>query len=188
MRSGWRTTHGPELGVNRKTVILWRKRFAQSGLDVRDRTRPGRKPATLNSSNASSIQRFTRSPGRPRIGAPAPSPSTWASPRWPSSASGKRTDCSPIASKLSKPRQARNSATWSRLVRPSTLSVDEKSQIQALDRSQPGFAPAHDPRLQTTGRCSPPSMCSTAAGSVCRDIGRNSSNSYARSIAKRHRR
>ena len=34
-----------ELGVNRKTVILWRKRFAQSGLDgLRDRTRPGRKP------------------------------------------------------------------------------------------------------------------------------------------------
>ena len=35
-----------QLNVNRKTVMLWRKRFAQSGLDgLRDQTRPGRKPA-----------------------------------------------------------------------------------------------------------------------------------------------
>ena len=65
-----------ELGVNRKTVILWRKRFAQSRRTI------GRAPdANRRSPLVQCILDTTlHGPGRPRIGAPAPSPSTWASP------------------------------------------------------------------------------------------------------------
>ena len=74
------------------------------------------------------------------------------------------------------------------------LSVDEKSQIQALDRSQPGLplkkgrpAMTHDfKRHGTTTLFAAFNVLDGPSGSVCRDIGtRNSSNS---SIAKRHRR
>ena len=64
------------------------------------------------------------------------------------------------------------------------LSVDEKSQSQALDRTQPGL-PIKKGRCQTMTtsameppRCSPPSMCSKAKSSVavCNATGiRNSS-------------
>jgi hypothetical protein len=75
------------------------------------------------------------------------------------------------------------------------LSLDEKSQIQALDRTQPGL-PMKKGRCGTmthatsaTARrgCSPPSMCSTAVSSASawRATGiRNSSASSTRSIAR----
>ena len=131
LRCAQRTTPWPAK-ANRKTVILWRKRSPSHGL--RDRTRPGRKP-TLSAefSNASSIQRFTRSPGRPRIGAPAPSPSTWASPRWPSSASGKRTDCSPIASKL----LSRDKQFVEKLRRGRAVESGARASVMRKARSRP---------------------------------------------------
>ena len=46
VRRGWRTTPWPRTRFQPQDRLLWRKRFAQSGLDgLRDRTRPGRKPA-----------------------------------------------------------------------------------------------------------------------------------------------
>ena len=54
------------------------------------------------------------------------------------------------------------------------LSVDEKSQIQALDRTQPGLpmkpgragTMTHDYKRTAPPRCSPPSTCSTAPSSA----------------------
>ena len=104
VRRGWRTTPLPANSASTARPSSCGESASPSPASTDSaigRAPDANRRSPLNSSNASSIQRFTRSPGRPRIGAPAPSPSTWASPRWPSSASGKRTDCSPIASKLS---------------------------------------------------------------------------------------
>ena len=131
---------------NRKTVILWRKRFAQSGLDgLRDQTRPGRKPAL----SAEFVQRLldTTLHEKPRAAThwrPAPSPSTWASPRWPSSASGKPRTTAPSPRNFqAQPRQAvrekLRDVVGLYLNPPEhalVLSVDEKSQIQETAASQ----------------------------------------------------
>ena len=136
-----------ELGVNRKTVILWRKRFAQSGLDgLRDRTRPGRKP-TLSAEFVQCILDTTLHE-KPRA-------ATHWSTRHPRQALGRLQDGHPARLESARtaapsprnfqaqPRQAvrRETPRRGRAVLESAraLSVDEKSQIQALDRSQPGL-------------------------------------------------
>ena len=135
-----------ELGVNRKTVILWRKRFAQSGLDglAIGRAPDANRRSPLNSSNASSIQRFTRSPGGHALEHPHPR-----------QALGRLQDGHPAdhglqphrleTFKLSRDKQfveKLRDVVGLYLNPPEhalVLSVDEKSQIQALDRSQPGL-------------------------------------------------
>jgi len=78
------------------------------------------------------------------------------------------------------PRFIEKAARYRRLLcRPARahaviLSVDEKSQIQALDRTQPGLpmkpgragTMTHDYKLTAPRRCSPPSMSSTAPSSA----------------------
>ena len=139
-----------ELGVNRKTVILWRKRFAQSGLDgLRDRTRPGRKPAL----SAEFVQCIldTTLHEKPR-----------AATHWSTRTLAKHLGVSKMAIqrvwkahglqphrletfKLSRDKQfveKLRDVVGLYLNPPEhalVLSVDEKSQIQALDRSQPGL-------------------------------------------------
>ena len=141
---------GCELGVNRKTVILWRKRFAQSGLDgLRDQTRPGRKPAL----SAEFVQRLldTTLHEKPR-----------AATHWSTRTLAKHLGVSKMAIqrvwkahglqphrletfKLSRDKQfveKLRDVVGLYLNPPEhalVLSVDEKSQIQALDRSQPGL-------------------------------------------------
>jgi transposase len=155
---------GCELGVNRKTVILWRKRFAQSGLDgLCDQTRPGRKPAL----SAEFVQCIldTTLHEKPR-----------AATHWSTRTLAKHLGVSKMAIqrvwkahglqphrletfKLSRDKQfveKLRDVVGLYLNPPEhalVLSVDEKSQIQALDRSQPGTALEkgscrhHDPRL-----------------------------------------
>ena len=139
-----------ELGVNRKTVTLWRKRFAQSGLDgLRDRTRPGRKPAL----SAEFVQCIldTTLHEKPR-----------AATHWSTRTLAKHLGVSKMAIqrvwkahglqphrletfKLSRDKQfveKLRDVVGLYLNPPEhalVLSVDEKSQIQALDRSQPGL-------------------------------------------------
>ena len=141
---------GCELGVNRKTVILWRKRFAQSGLDgLCDQTRPGRKPAL----SAEFVQRLldTTLHEKPR-----------AATHWSTRTLAKHLGVSKMAIqrvwkahglqphrletfKLSRDKQfveKLRDVVGLYLNPPEhalVLSVDEKSQIQALDRSQPGL-------------------------------------------------
>ena len=138
------------LGVNRKTVILWRKRFAQSGLDgLRDQTRPGRKPA-LSAEFVQGILNTTLHE-KPR-----------AATHWSTRTLAKHLGVSKMAIqrvwkahglqphrletfKLSRDKQfveKLRDVVGLYLNPPEhalVLSVDEKSQIQALDRSQPGL-------------------------------------------------
>ena len=139
-----------ELGVNRKTVILWRNRFAQSGLDgLRDQTRPGRKPAlsaefvqcildtTLHEKPRAATHGSTRTLAK-HLGV-----SKMAIQRvW------KAHGLQPHrleTFKLSRDKQfvqKLRDVVGLYLNPPEhalVLSVDEKSQIQALDRSQPGL-------------------------------------------------
>ena len=139
-----------ELDVNRKTVILWRNRFAQSGLDgLRDQTRPGRKPAlsaefvqcildtTLHEKPRAATHGSTRTLAK-HLGV-----SKMAIQRvW------KAHGLQPHrleTFKLSRDKQfvqKLRDVVGLYLNPPEhalVLSVDEKSQIQALDRSQPGL-------------------------------------------------
>ena len=129
---------------------LWRKRFAQSGLDgLRDRTRPGRKPAL----SAEFVQCIldTTLHEKPR-----------AATHWSTRTLAKHLGVSKMAIqrvwkahglqphrletfKLSRDKQfveKLRDVVGLYLNPPEhalVLSVDEKSQIQALDRSQPGL-------------------------------------------------
>ncbi len=139
-----------ELGVNRKTVILWRSRFAQSGLDgLRDQTRPGRKP-TLSVELVQRILDITLHEK------PA------AATHWSTRTLAKHVGVSKMAiqrlwkahglqpHRVKTFQLSRDKRFVEKLrdvvglyLNPPehalVLSVDEKSQIQALDRSQPGL-------------------------------------------------
>src|SRR5437879_6268592 len=156
-----------ELEINRKTVMLWRARFAQEGIDSLWEVAPGRgrKPtfgsdkiqaivnATLQTKPKGMTQWSCRSMAQNQKVSKSTISNIWRShnlkPHRVKSFKLSRdarfleklTDV--VGLYLNPPQQA--------LV----LCVDEKSQIQALDRTQPGL-PAkerslrhHDSRLQT---------------------------------------
>lgn len=139
-----------QLQVNRKTVMLWRKRFAADALDgLVDRSRPGRKPklspqliesmvnATLQETPAAATHWSTRTLAK-RFGV-----SKMAVQRiW------KAHGLQPHrleTFKLSRDKrfvEKLRDVVGLYLNPPEhalVLSVDEKSQIQALDRTQPGL-------------------------------------------------
>jgi transposase len=70
------------LGVSRPTVALWRRRFAERGLDgLLDEPRPGA-PRTITDGSRHCLERSSRrSP--PRWRPPRPTPPTGAPARWP---------------------------------------------------------------------------------------------------------
>src|SRR6267143_4649490 len=166
-RRGIRCRHCPELSVNRNTVILWRKRFADEGLDGLWDIAPGRgrKPrysidkiaaivdATLQTKPAGRTHCSCRTMAHSQGVSKSTVNNIWRAhnlqphrtktfelSRDPKFLE-KMTDV--VGLYLNPPQQA------------IVLCVDEKSQIQALDRTQPGLpikpgrCGNHDPRLQT---------------------------------------
>ena len=125
---------------------------------LRDKTRPSRIPP-LDPEVAERVVALTLAdpPARPPTGPPPPWPRRSASPSARCSASGAPTASSRTGSGSSSsptiPGSSTSCATWSgSIVDPPAhaivLSVDEKSQIQALDRTQPGL-PMKKGRLGT---------------------------------------
>ena len=140
------------VGVSRPAVWRWQQRFAEAGVDglLRDKTRkPGKAPlddATGASGGGADLRRAAgrgHALDRPRDGERRP-----ASPCARCSASGQAHDLQPhrlrsfkrssdpdFAEKLEDDRRPLHGSAHARVV----LSIDEKSQIQALDRTQPGL-------------------------------------------------
>ncbi len=142
---------GAELGVKRQTVARWRSRFIDQGLSgiEKDAPRPGRKPQI----SAKRVQEIVRMTTQAK-----PTDATHWSTRSMAQASGvseasvrriwKRHGLKPHllrTFKLSRdPRFAEKVEDIVGLyLNPPehalVLSVDEKSQVQALDRTQPGL-------------------------------------------------
>ena len=191
-----------DLGVSRPTVRLWRQRFGARGPTGLTEIQPGRgrKPqipaatiraivaATLHTTPPGATHWSCRSIRKSRHGA-ADLGRPWpqAPPRAEIKLSrdpafvAKLTDV--VGLYLNPPDQA------------VVLCVDEKSQIQALDRTQPGLpmkrgragTMTHD--YQRHGPCSPRSTCwrARSSGSACRATTRSSSRSCAGSTASSRR-
>ena len=139
-----------ELAVNRQTVILWRKRFRAGGIDaLRDKSRPGRKPK-LSASAVQQVIDVTLHEQPP------------AATHWSNRMLAKRLGLSKMtiqriwkAHNIQPHRQetfklSRDKHFVEKLTdvvglylnppdHALVLSVDEKSQIQALDRTQPSL-------------------------------------------------
>ncbi len=138
------------LGTNRKTVLLWRERFAKGGLQaLRDRSRPGRKPA-LSPQFMERVIHITTQQKPP------------AATHWSTRTLAKHLGVSKMAIQRIwkahglQPHRVKNfklstDPHFAEKLRDVVglylnppehalvLSVDEKSQIQALDRTQPGL-------------------------------------------------
>ena len=133
-------------------VWRWQERFMQEGVDglLRDKTRPSRIPP-LPPEVAERVVALT-------LGPPPGETTHWTAPAMAKaagdqrqlrcSASGARTACSRTGCGSSSSPTTRNFAAKVRDVvglyvdppaHAVVLSVDEKSQIQALDRTQPGL-------------------------------------------------
>lgn len=139
-----------KLQTNRKTVILWRSRFAAAGVEgLRDQSRPGRKPAISPELTQKIVDATLH-------GQPA------AATHWSTRTLAAKFGVSKMAVqriwkahglqphrvetfKLSRDRhfvEKLRDVVGLYLNPPEhavVLSVDEKSQIQALDRTQPGL-------------------------------------------------
>ena len=140
-----------DLGVSRPTVLLWRRRFTGLGVPgiLADVSRPGRKKSLSPQKVAAVVEATLHSkpPGQThwsvRTMAEAQGISRMAVQRiW------KQHNLQPHRVKTFKLSNDRNFVAKLRDVvglylnppqRALVLSVDEKSQIQALDRSQPGL-------------------------------------------------
>lgn len=142
---------GAELGVKRQTVARWRSRFIRQGLSgiEKDAPRPGRKPQI----SAKRIQQIVRMTTQEK-----PSDATHWSTRSMAQAAGiseasvrriwKRHGLKPH---LLRTFKLSNDPLFAEKVEDIVglylnppehalvLSVDEKSQVQALDRTQPGL-------------------------------------------------
>ena len=148
-------------GKSKTCVWRWQERFTEEGVDglLRDKTRPSRIPP-LGPEVAERVVALTLAdpPGEAThwtadmmaTGEPASAPARCG-------ASGRRTGCSRTAVGSSSSPTTRSSSTscatssGSTSIRrrtPSCCRVDEKSQIQALDRTQPGL-PMKKGRLGT---------------------------------------
>ena len=137
-----------KLGLDRATVGKWRRRFVERRVDgLHDEPRSGA-PRTIEDARIEAVivRTLESCPRTPPIGVRAAwrRPAACRSRRC--SASGAPSGCSRTGWRRSSSRPIRISwpkcATWSaftsrRRSTPSCLCVDEKSQIQALDRSQP---------------------------------------------------
>ena len=139
------------VGVSRPTVWRWQQRFAEEGIEglLRDKTRPpGIPPVPQARCMPWSSAPCANPPVQSPIGSAAPRPRRWVFRCERSSAYGppsklqphrirtfKRSNDPDFAAKLddvvglymNPPRHA------------AVVSIDEKSQIQALDRTQPGL-------------------------------------------------
>lgn len=139
-----------KIGVNRKTVILWRGRFRKNGIvGLKDGTRPGRKPKIAPGMVRRVIDMTLQK--KPRAGT-----------HWSNRTLGKELNISKMAVqriwaqhglkphlvrtfKLSRDKhfvEKLEDVVGLYLNPPEhavVFSVDEKSQIQALDRTQPGL-------------------------------------------------
>lgn len=139
-----------ELAVNRQTVILWRKRFTTGGMDaLKDKSRPGRKPklSPLAVQKVIDVTLHEKPP---------------AATHWSNRMLAKRLGLSKMtiqriwkAHNIQPHRQetfklSRDKHFVEKLTdvvglyldppeHAIVLSVDEKSQIQALDRTQPSL-------------------------------------------------
>ena len=139
-----------ELGVNRKTVILWRNRFLQGGVEaLGDRSRPGRRPAltqevvdtvihvTLHQQPRGATHWSTRTLAR-HVGL-----SKMAVQRiWKTQGLQPHRTARFKLSRDPKFVEKLRDVVGLYLNPPEhalVLSVDEKSQIQALQRTQPGL-------------------------------------------------
>ena len=141
-----------ETGKSKTCVWRWQERFAAEGFDglLRDKTRPSRIPP-LDPAVAERVVALTMEP-------PPGETTHWTGAAMAEAAGvsvtlgaahlARRTGCSRIASGSSScpmiPSSSTSCATWSgsmsiRRRTPSCCRVDEKSQIQALDRTQPGL-------------------------------------------------
>lgn len=138
------------LGTNRKTVLRWRGRWAQGGLEaLQDRTRPGRKPRLT----AEFMQRVVHLTTQERPP---------AATHWSTRTLARHLGVSKMAiqriwkahglqpHRVKRFKLSRDPHFVEKLrdvvglylnppAHALVLSVDEKSQIQALDRTQPGL-------------------------------------------------
>lgn len=139
-----------KLHTNRKTVILWRGRFAAAGLEgLRDQSRPGRKPAISPELTQQIVQATLHQQ--------PPAATHWSTRTLAANFGVSKMAVQRIwkahglqphrveTFKLSRDRHfvEKLRDVVGLYLRPPehalVLSVDEKSQIQALDRSQPGL-------------------------------------------------
>src|ERR1700730_2315598 len=156
------------IGVSRPTVWRWQQRFAEAGVEglLRDKTRKSGKPPVAAETTArlialtpafagagSAPNRRIRRPTGPAGRWPKPSASRWVR----CSASGGRTNCSRIGCAPLNTRAIRalppsspTSLGSMSIHRPMPWCsrIDEKSQIQVLERPQPGL-PIKPGRCQT---------------------------------------
>jgi len=185
------------IGVSRSTVWRWQQRFAESGVDglLRDKTRkPGKAPIAAETAARVVAMACTEPPheathwtGRAMakaIGislgstqriwqAHKPQPHRLRTFKRDPSFGDKLTDV--VGLYVDPPAHA------------VVLSIDEKSQIQALDRIQPGLpikpgrcqTMTHDYKRHGTPPCSPPSACSTAPSSAAACSATATSNASA---------
>ena len=150
-RSAARCRSGASRQLSRPAVWRWQRRYAEEGVDglLRDKTRPpGTAPVPLTTSRqgAGAYQRRAAGRGDPLDG------TRDGRGRGPLVANGpahlgRRTGCSRIDANLQAlqgPRLRREGRGHRRPLHASAghavvLSIDEKTQIQALDRTQPGL-------------------------------------------------
>ncbi len=162
-----------QVGVSRPTVSSVRSAFAQGGVDAlrhdpeRQRSRRKLRPALEKQLIETTLH--TPRP-MPPTGAPAPWLGNWECPTCPFTGLGNATICNPIGWKNSnspttlslRPRCARGGTEMNPPDRALVLCVDEKSQIQALDRTAPilPLRPKHlEPKRMTIGAgCFPASF------------------------------
>ena len=140
-----------DAGVSKTAVWRWQERFMTDGVAglLRDKTRPSRiPPLEPRLWRASSLRPGPIHPARRRTGPPPPWPRFTASVSVRCNASGAGTVCSRIGRVCSSCPTIRSSPAKLREIvglyvdppaHAVVLSIDEKSQIQALDRTQPGL-------------------------------------------------
>src|SRR5215471_16295176 len=110
------------VGVNRPVVVLWEKRFMQAGLaGLADAKGRGRKPTIALATQSEILSRATQPPPNRK--------------RWSVRTMAKATG----VSKATVQRLWSANDIKPHLVRTFKLSRDEKSQCQALERTQPGL-------------------------------------------------
>lgn len=140
-----------QLGLTRPTVLLWRKRYAQAGVTglLRDAPRPGRRRrigalkveaivnATLHTTPRDATQWSTRSLARAQGVSEATVRRIWRS----HGLQPHRTKTFKLSRDPDFVRKLRDvvGVYLNPPEKALVLCVDEKSQIQALDRTQPGL-------------------------------------------------
>ena len=139
-----------QAGASRPAVWRWQQRFAEQGVEglLRDKTRkPGKNPLRKRPWPKSWRSRAASRPASDALDGAHGRPGGWCQSARCAAYLGQATVFSPTASALSSAPATRHSPQRSKTCRPlhgsarscRGLSIDEKSQIQALDRTQPGL-------------------------------------------------